>query len=51
VEFGQLVVVLVAGLLLWPVLSNESVVKLIQRWGSIGILLMACVWLAERVLG
>ncbi len=51
VEFGQLVVVLVAGLLLWPVLSNERVVKLIQRWGSIGILLMACVWLAERVLG
>jgi len=51
VEFGQLVVVLVAGLLLWPVLSKERVVKLIQRWGSIGILLMACVWLAERVLG
>ena len=51
VEFGQLVVVLVAGLLLWPVLSNERVVRLIQRWGSIGILLMACVWLAERVLG
>ena len=51
VEFGQLVVVLVAGLLLWPVLSNERVVRLIQRWGSLGILLMACVWLAERVLG
>jgi hypothetical protein len=51
VEFGQLVVVLVAGLLLWPVLSNERVVRLIQRWGSIGILLMACVWLGERVLG
>lgn len=51
VEFGQLVVVLVAGLLLWPVLSNERVVRLTQRWGSIGILLMACVWLGERVLG
>ena len=51
VEFGQLVVVLVAGLLLWPVLSNERVVRLIQRWGSVGILLMACVWLGERVLG
>jgi hypothetical protein len=51
VEFGQLVVVLVAGLLLWPVLSNERVVRLIQRWGSISILLMACVWLGERVLG
>ena len=51
VEFGQLVVVLVAGLLLWPVLGNERVVRLIQRWGSIGILLMACVWLAERLLG
>jgi hypothetical protein len=51
VEFGQLVVVLVVGLLLWPVLSNERVVRLIQRWGSISILLIACVWLAERVLG
>ena len=51
VEFGQLVVVLVAGLLLWPVLSNARVIKLIQRWGSISILLMACVWLAERLLG
>jgi hypothetical protein len=51
VEFGQLVVVLVVGLLVWPVLSNERVVRLIQRWGSISILLMACVWLAERVLG
>ena len=51
VEFGQLVVVLVAGLLLWPVLSNKRVVRLIQRWGSLGILLMACVWLGERLLG
>jgi hypothetical protein len=51
VEFGQLVVVLVVGLLLWPVLRNERVVRLIQRWGSISILLIACVWLAERVLG
>jgi len=51
VEFGQLVVVLAAGLLLWPVLSNERVVRLIQRWGSISILLMACVWLGERLLG
>lgn len=51
VEFGQLVVVLAAGLLLWPVLNNERVIRLIQRWGSISILLMACVWLAERLLG
>ncbi len=51
VEFGQLVVVLAAGLLLWPVLGNERVTRLIQRWGSMGILLMACVWLGERVLG
>lgn len=51
VEFGQLVVVLAAGVLLWPVLNNEHVVRLIQRWGSISILLMACVWLAERLLG
>jgi HupE / UreJ protein len=51
VEFGQLVVVLAAGLLLWPMLGNERVIRLIQRWGSLGILLMACVWLGERVLG
>jgi hypothetical protein len=32
-------------------LGNERVIRLIQRWGSLGILLMACVWLGERVLG
>jgi hypothetical protein len=51
VEFGQLVVVLAAGLVLWPVLGNARVVRLIQRWGSISILLVACIWLAERLLG
>lgn len=49
VEFGQMAVVLLFGLLLWPVLANERVVRLIQRWGSLAILLMACVWLIERL--
>ena len=51
VEFGQMAVVLLFGLLLWPVLANERVVRLIQRWGSLAILLMACVWLIERLAG
>ena len=51
VEFGQLVVVLAVGLLLWPMLGNDRVIRLIQHWGSLGILLMACVWLGERLLG
>lgn len=49
VEFGQMAVVLLFGLLLWPVLSNERVVRAIQRWGSLLILLIACVWLIERL--
>lgn len=51
VEFGQMAVVLLFGLLLWPVLGNERVVRAIQRWGSLAILLMACVWLTERLTG
>lgn len=49
VEFGQMAVVLLFGLLLWPVLINERVVRAIQRWGSLLILLIACVWLIERL--
>lgn len=51
VEFGQMAVVLLFGLLLWPVLGNARVVQAIQRWGSLAILLMACVWLIERLAG
>ena len=51
VEFGQLVVVLTAGLLLWHLLGNERLIGSIQRWGSLGILVMAFVWLTERLLG
>lgn len=51
VEFGQMAVVLAIGVVLAPVLRRERVVSLIQRWGSLGILLMACGWLVERVVG
>lgn len=51
VEFGQMAVVLLFGLLLWPVLGNARVVQAIQRWGSLAILLMASVWLIERLAG
>ncbi|MFM8466307.1 MAG: HupE/UreJ family protein [Oxalobacteraceae bacterium] len=51
VEFGQMAVVLAMGLVLAPVLHRERAVSLIQRWGSVGILLMACGWLVERMVG
>lgn len=51
VEFGQMAVVLLSGVLLWPLLGNERVVRAIQRWGSLAILLVACVWLVERLAG
>lgn len=51
VEFGQMAVVLLFGLLLWPVLNHAQWVRRIQLWGSLAILLMACVWLIERLLG
>ncbi len=51
VEFGQMAVVLAIGVLLAPVLGRERAVAMIQRWGSVGILLIACVWLVERVAG
>lgn len=51
VEFGQMAVVVAVGVALAPVLGSERVVGLIQRWGSVGILLMACGWLVERVMG
>ncbi len=51
VEFGQMAVVVAIGVALAPVLGRERVVGVIQRWGSVGILLMACVWLVQRVVG
>lgn len=51
VEFGQMAVVVLFGLLLWPVLNHAHWIQRIQRWGSVAILLMACVWLVERLSG
>lgn len=50
VEFGQLAVVALVGLLLWPVLRKQRAVRMIQRWGSLGILLLAVFWLIERLV-
>lgn len=49
VEFGQMAVVLAAGLLTLPLLRNPLAIARLQRWGSIAILLMALVWLVERL--
>ncbi len=49
VEAGQLLVVAVAGLLLWPVLRRPIAVMRVQRWGSVSIGAMAAVWLLERL--
>ena len=49
VEFGQMAVVLALGAVLTPVLRRERMMGIVQRWGSVGILLVACGWLAERV--
>ncbi len=49
VEAGQLLVVALAGLLLWPLLGRPIAVMRVQRWGSVSIGAMAAVWLAERL--
>ena len=49
VEFGQLAVVIAVGVLLWPMMRSERAVSAIQRWGSLGILVLASVWLVERL--
>lgn len=51
VEFGQMAVVILCGVLLWPVLGHPRAVRWIQRWGSLAILLIASVWLFERLSG
>lgn len=49
VEFGQIVVVLVAGLLLWPLLRSTRAVEMAQRWGALLNLGLASAWLVERL--
>lgn len=51
VEFGQIVVVAVAGLLLYPMLRSAPAVGRIQRGGAWVNLVLATVWLVERVAG
>lgn len=49
VEFGQITVVLAAGLLLWPLLRSARAVELTQRWGALLNLGLASAWLVERL--
>lgn len=49
VEFGQLVVVSGVGLLLLPVMAKPQITQRIQRWGSVGILFIASIWLVQRL--
>ncbi len=49
VEAGQLLVLLVVGLLLWPLLRQPALVGRLQRWGSVSIGVIAAVWLVERL--
>lgn len=51
VEFGQIAVVIVVGLLLWPLLRSAVVVDRIQRGGAWVNLVLATGWLVERVAG
>lgn len=51
VEFGQIVVVIVAGLLLYPLLRSAPAVDRIQRGGAWVNLVLATGWLVERVAG
>lgn len=50
VEFGQMAVVVAVGVALAPVLRSQRAVAMVQRWGSVAILLMASVWLVERIV-
>ncbi len=49
VEFGQMVVVLAAALLLWPFYGSALARARIQRWGAVANLALASVWLVERL--
>ncbi len=48
VELGQLAIVLVFMLLIWP-LRRHPVYRLVLLWGSVAVAFMASVWLVERV--
>ncbi len=49
VEFGQLVVVLAAGLLVLPLLGSALARSRLRRWGALANLVLASVWLVERL--
>ncbi len=49
VEAGQLIVVLAATLLLWPLLRSAVLADGLRRWGSVGIGAMAALWVVERL--
>ncbi len=49
VEFGQLVVVIAALLLLYPFLRSAQTTDRVQRWGAWINVVLATVWLAERL--
>ncbi len=49
VEFGQMAVVLAAALLLWPFYGSALARARLQRWVAIANLLLASVWLVERL--
>ncbi len=48
VELGQLAIVLVFMLQIWP-LRRHPVYRFVLRWGSVAVALMASLWLLERV--
>lgn len=50
VEFGQLAVVLGAGVLVLPLLRQAQRVAALLRWGSLAIAGIASVWLIERLI-
>ena len=49
VEAGQLLVVALAGLLLWPLARQPVALGRIQRWGSVSIGAVAAIWLVQRL--
>jgi hypothetical protein len=51
VEFGQIAVVIVVGLLLYPLLRSAPAIDRIQRGGAWVNLVLATGWLVERTVG
>lgn len=50
VEFGQMAVVLAAALLLLPFMRSPTALTRIQRWGALINLVLASIWLVDRLL-